>query len=123
MFGPTISEQRSPLVTRRSARIAIALAAALATVALTSMPTAAGSTHASPRAEQGSGTSRFDSAWVYSGGTPAVATTVTSLPAASGYGVGFRMFLDTGSGETSAYMCHRNAGDVNEWAQMSTGGS
>lgn len=61
--------------------------------------------------------------WVYSGGAPTVATTVTALPAASSYGVGARLFLDTGSGETSAYMCHRNSADVNEWAQVSTGGS
>lgn len=66
MHGPTIKDQRALLGSRRSARIAIALAATLATIATASMATAAASDDASPDAGQATGTTHFDSAWVYS---------------------------------------------------------
>ena len=66
MFEPTTKDQRSPLVTRRPARVAMALAATLATVATVSVATAAASDDASPDAGQVTGTTRFESDWVYS---------------------------------------------------------
>ena len=66
MFGATTKDQRSPLVTRRPAHVAMALAATLATVATLSVATVAASDDAPPDAGQVTGTTRFESAWVYS---------------------------------------------------------
>jgi hypothetical protein len=65
MFEPTTKDRRSPLDARRSARVAVAMAVALVSVAAVSMTTAAASDSASPDASQATGTTRFDSDWVY----------------------------------------------------------
>ena len=65
MFEPTTKDGRSPVGTRRPVRAAMAIAVALVSVAVVSMTTAAASDDASPDAGQVTGTTRFDSDWVY----------------------------------------------------------
>ena len=66
MFEPTTKDRRSPLDAHRPARMAVAMAVALVSIAAASMTTAAASDDASPDAGQVTGTTRFESDWVYS---------------------------------------------------------
>ena len=66
MSEPTTKDRRSLLDARRPARMAVAMAVALVTIAAVSMTTTAASDSASPGASQAIGMTHFDSDWVYS---------------------------------------------------------
>lgn len=84
MFGSTIGERRSALVCNRPTRLGAALALAIVSIATTSLAAAAASDDASPEADQRSGTTRFESDWIYSLDLPEGWQLFSALAEASG---------------------------------------